>query len=226
MTDKLYGQALGITDLSINNFKSLISKNPLLNPTRFRVILPAYKGQKEMPQELLFNCSAVSWPGKSISSAEHNQHLGPIRKVPNGELYEDTTLTFFVTEEMLEMRFFSAWHDLIMGGDYNQKGFYVGYYNDLIEDITIQALSKDGKVKSQITLFEAYPTNISNIDFSYDAVDTIATATIDFAYHHWQYTDIKEPTKSPTDPFSLDFRGNVETLLNQPGIREHLDIFR
>lgn len=168
----------GCGGTSINDLKTNITRYPLLVANKYKVYISSPKSS--LKEELCLNCSAMGWPGSHIGTIDSDISLGPIRKIPNQEIHNDVSLTFYVTKSMAEVKFFKEWHKLITG---QGEGFYIGYYSDFIGLVKLETLDESGCVTANTTLYEAYPINISDIDFSYAASD-IATVTVDFAYHH------------------------------------------
>ena len=50
----------------------------------------------------------------------------------------------------------------------------------------VEQLDKDGNVTKTYTLRGAFPTNVSQIDLSYDQSDAIEEFTVEINYQYWE----------------------------------------
>ena len=50
----------------------------------------------------------------------------------------------------------------------------------------VEQLDKDGTVTKTYTLRGAFPTNVSQIDLSYDTNDAIDEFTVEINYQYWE----------------------------------------
>ena len=62
--------------------------------------------------------------------------------------------------------------------------------------ITIEQLKPDGTVARIYDLYDAFPTDVSAIDLSYDTTDAIQEFTVTFQYH---YLDVGAGNAVPTE---------------------------
>jgi len=164
--------------MNISGFKSVIAKNPILDASRYKVLITGPAGT--LKQDFSVLCSAVQLPGRGFSTVDKYNH-GPIRKVPYAELYDDVSTTFYMTADMNLHEYFNAWQELIAGADY-----YMAYYHDFIGSVIIEVEDKQDNLKASYELFEAYPISISPIEFGYNLGGRITEFTVTWAYHHFE----------------------------------------
>ena len=58
--------------------------------------------------------------------------------------------------------------------------------SDYQADMIVEQLDKDGTVTKTYTLRGAFPTNVSQIDLSYDTNDAIEEFTVEINYQYWE----------------------------------------
>ena len=89
---------------SIDDFKSEVGKaGGFAINNLFRVFLPPLKGDSRTMDVL---CKAASLPGRQIQSQEHV--IGLVnRKLANGYIVEDVSLTFYCMNDMKVKNYFS-----------------------------------------------------------------------------------------------------------------------
>lgn len=155
-----------------------LSENPLLEPNRYEVVIT---GPIEVGRHMAFNCSQAGIPGYNIGSFDHS-NIGPKRKVPNEELFDDLSLTFYVGHHMDEVNTIHQWMRLIAGGE----TYRIAYYNDIVADINIDIYDLMENRVGQVKFAEAYPVGMSEIELGY-ALDGPSTITVNFAYHTYDF---------------------------------------
>jgi len=57
---------------------------------------------------------------------------------------------------------------------------------DYQADLIVEQLDRAGDVTKRYDIRGAFPTNISQIDLSYDSNDAIEEFTIEFTYQYWE----------------------------------------
>ena len=170
------------------------------SPNRFEVELPDITfmnkvdgsstndtSDKEMRNML---CTAMNMPGKTIQTVD--RQIG-IQKtaVAVGHAMPNVMLTFYLTNSYSMKNYFDEWHQCVTSQDEN-GAMNVGYYSNYIKDIVLKQYTKNARRSYEITLIDAYPISVNQIQFSNQPQTQIAEVTVEIAYR----TFVTERTKS------------------------------
>lgn len=165
-------------DFSIQNIVAHISGDDgLLTPNRYEVFV---NGPVAISEKILFNCHRASIPAQSIGTFDHSV-IGPMRKIPNLQIFDDLSTSFYVNNFLNEVNVMHQWMKLISG----KNNFRIGYYNDLVSDMRINIYNLAGTKTAVVNIYEAYPIGISDVELSY-AGQVPAEVTINWAYHSFE----------------------------------------
>lgn len=162
---------------SLETIVGHLRDHPILEPNRYEVIIT---GPVEIDQYILFNAHACGIPGTSIGSFE-GSIVGPKRKLPNEEIYDDLSITFYNNHHIDEMYKIRKWMKLIGGDD----SYRISYYNDIIADINIIIYDLRENKIAEVKFTEAYPIGVSELELSY-AGEAPSDITVNFAYHTYE----------------------------------------
>lgn len=162
---------------NIKTIVSHLSDHPLLEPNKYEVII---SGPIKISKNILFNCHRCEVPGHNIASFDHST-IGVKRKIPNEELYDDLSTTFYNSHHIEELIAINKWLKLIGGG----KNYRLAYYNDIISDMQINIYDLQENLTSSIKIFEAYPVGVSEIELSY-AQELPSEITVNWSYHSFE----------------------------------------
>jgi len=162
---------------NIDTIVANINNNPLLTPNRYEVII---NGPVDIPRFVLFNCNRCNVPGHNIGSFDHSV-IGPIRKIPNEEIFDDVSTSFYTTKYIKEVEIINDWIKKIGGGD----SFRMAYYGDITGEMRINIYDLQEKITATIDLYEVYPIGISELEMSYEGT-VPAEITINWAYHSFE----------------------------------------
>ena len=129
-------------------------------------------------------CKAAAVPGFTVGTIEVPYRAGRRIKIPGDRTFADWTVTIINDENHTLRRAFNAWVNLISNGNYNSqtKSTVQDYY----KDITCFHLKGDNSISRKYQLTDAFPTDVSAIDLSFDSTDTISEFTVNFQYHYLQ----------------------------------------
>lgn len=164
------------------NLKTIVGHvgdHPLLEPNRFEVIVTGPEGIN-VTQPVMFNCHVCDIPGHNIGSFDHTI-VGPQRKIPNEEIYDDLSTTFINSHHLEELKIIDKWMQLI-GGD---RDFYLPYYNEIISDMHINVYDLQENLTSTVLIFEAYPIGCSEVQLSYGG-EMPSEMTVNWTYHSFK----------------------------------------
>jgi hypothetical protein len=128
-------------------------------------------------------CKAAAVPGFTVGTIEVPFRAGRRIKIPGDRTFADWTVTIINDENQKLRRAFNAWVNLISKGNYDsatKSSATAEYY----KPITCKHLKADNTVSRQYQLVDAFPTDVSAIDLSFDSTDTLSEFTVNFQYHY------------------------------------------
>ena len=127
-------------------------------------------------------CKSGAIPGFTVGVIEV-PFRGRRIKVPGDRTYAEWTATI-VNDQNQEMRkAFDRWLKSINNPDGTVDPRTTAA-DDYRTTILIQHLKTNGNISRQYTLEDAFPTDVSAIDLSYDTTDAIQEFTVTFQYHY------------------------------------------
>jgi len=157
-------------DISIDTIVGKISNYNLLLPNKYKITLP-------YASDMSFHCHTITIPGKSLATEEWFRY-GPTKNIPYQLLIEDLSTTFYVDDTLKGNKDIYEYFD-----DVGKEG--LEYYDEIIQQLDIEILNKEGKPTSKIKIEECYPTAISTIELSYGA-ESILETTITWFVHNFK----------------------------------------
>lgn len=172
---------------NISDFKSSF-KTDVARANKFDVVVPVpigllpYLGTS---RELQFRCETAELPSRTFMTSEQKIY-GPVEKYPYQNTYNDTNLTFIVSDDMSEKLFFDDWMDLI-NPSYNNHFKYKG---DYAVPITITQYDVTNKSSYSINLIDAYPIAVNQLDLDWSA-EGFHKLVVVFAYTRWENNSIQ-----------------------------------
>jgi len=142
-------------------------------------------------------CKAAAVPGFTIGTIEVPYRAGRRIKIPGDRTFADWTVTIINDENHTLRRAFNAWVNLISNGNYNSKT--KSTEKDYYKDITCVHLKGDNTVSRKYQLTDAFPTDVSAIDLSFDSTDTLSEFTVNFQYHYLKAGNATDTFAAGTD---------------------------
>lgn len=158
-------------------------KQSLLNLNPETIISSAISGNFSArnlinnPRDINVLCSSISIPGRQISTLDYQAEKQTI-KIPYGELHDDVTCTFLLTNDYYMKTVFDSWVGSIV--DMNQ--YAVAYKRDITTDVIIQQLDEQNTPIYGVRLEGAFPTTIADIELSNDSENTVQSLSVSFSY--------------------------------------------
>ena len=155
----------------------------------------------EVPKTQLM-CSAISFPGRNLSTTVRNTH-GPSMEVVDGVTYGEITATFYCDKFMREKQSMENWQRVA----YNPATYNVNFYNEYTADVVINQLGSFSdqndrdRIAYSVRLVNAFPKTINAQQLSYDATSQIHKIEISFVYRYW----INQSTEAVNAPLGQDF---------------------
>ena len=208
----------------INKFVSNIKKfGELSRSDRFRVLIPlpvSFGSTGESSELLTLRCEDAELPGKSFSTFDVRTY-GPIQRFPNLTTYNDITLTFLCSANIIgnnengffEKMIFENWMDAINPTpNKTSNSVDIAYHNfnykkSYQTDITIEHYDLYDKLNYSVKLIDTFPISINQITLAWGN-DQIARLSVTFAATGPSQGSIVDTTQNPRNTIQ-------STLLNQ-----------
>jgi len=115
-------------------------------------------------------------------------------KIPGDRTYADWTATFVNDDSQNIRKSFDNWMKNII--DVDGENSLRDSTDSYRCKITVNQLRPDGTVSRVYELYDAFPTDVSAIDLSYDTTDAVQEFTVTFQYH---YLDVGATSESGVD---------------------------
>lgn len=181
------------TGFNIQNMVSSLNTSGVASSSHFEVwITNTDKNSRGMS----YRADTANLPGRTIMTTEHKfSNYGPINKVPYGQVYGDSTISFILSEDLREKEFFEKWQNQMVGtGAYDYKhhkmdgssNYNVKYFDDYASTVTIRQFGADGGLRTIHILQEAYPILMGDVSMAWGSSDP-AKLTVTFAYRNYRY---------------------------------------
>lgn len=173
-----------ITDF-LGSFKTDVAR-----PNRFDVTIPApLPMMYYLPtsRNLTLRCETAQLPSRTFATADQKIGSNPTEKHAYQSNYNESEMTFIVSDDMSEKIFFDAWMEFInptMSFDFN-------YRNDYISTLTVNQYSVDNKKTYSINLIDAFPVSVNQLDLDWSN-DGHHRLSVVFAYRYWQNNSIQK----------------------------------
>lgn len=173
--------------MSIQKFKSAIDKGGIQQHNRFAIdITPpkALAGRDTRAAEL--RCFACTWPGKTLMLKDDiiRYGYGAIDKIAHNTLYSDVHASFILDNTGETEQFFDDWALQIANSDLLSRvdPYLVGYKNDYATRINITKFDIRNNPIRQVSLRDAFPVAIGDIQQGWDQNNSIAVLPVAFSY--------------------------------------------
>ena len=189
---------------SINDFKSRLNGGGA-RPNLFEVQFPAFPDaltaswSGELQKEFKFLCKTAALPASNVAAIEV-PFRGKTLKVAGDRTLDVWTVTVINDEDFGLRTAFEDWMRYINAHETARGPSDPADYQ---KDATVYQLGRtvagggaeDGESEASnylkaYSFFGIFPTNISQIDLSYDSTDTIEEFTVEFQVQYWQPGEI------------------------------------
>jgi hypothetical protein len=173
----------------------------LARPNRFEVLIPnppaGIPDFGNFTERLTFRCENADLPSRTFATTEQKFGSAPVEKYPYQTSYNETNLTFIVSDDMLERKFFDGWLNLI-----NPTNTYNFAYRDTYAtSITVRQFNLMNDITYSVELFNAYPVTVNQLDLDWSS-DGHHKLTVVIAYTHWLTMEIASPS-APVPQFVI-----------------------
>ena len=133
-------------------------------------------------------CKSAAIPALSVGVIEV-PYRGRRIKLPGDRTYGDWTVTIVNDNKQSMRKAFDRWLKYINNPNATED-IRTTQNIDYKVSIDIAHLKINGKASRRYKLIDAFPTDVSAIDLSYDTTDAIQEFTVTFMYNHVLFGDI------------------------------------
>lgn len=171
--------------LKISDFKAALAGGS--RPNLFQVAVTSPPGLSTLAlANLSILCKATSLPGMTIGVIEV-PFRGRRVKVPGDRTFAEWTMTVVADEGHSIRKDFEAWMTFINSNNFDAEVIRANGTGDYKSVITIQKLTDAGSIATNGTyiLQDAFPSDVSQIDVSYDTMDAVEEFTVTFNYSYF-----------------------------------------
>ncbi len=183
---------------TISQFKSALSGGGA-RPNLFQVELSTFPtGISWDSDTFSYLCKAAALPASNIASIDI-PFRGRIFKVAGDRTIDTWTVTIINDEDFRLRRAFEAWTELIAKLDNNLGATDPNAY---MSSAIVHQLGRGSQINSEnnsgtdsallasYKFVDIFPTNVSNIDLSYDSGDTIEEFTVEFQVQSYEILNV------------------------------------
>ena len=138
-----------------------------------------------MRRQLSFLCDTATLPTKSLATFEKSIY-GPVKAMPYRMTFTEASMSFIMTDGMNEKKYFDAWQNKIV----DEKSGNLGFFDDYVCDINIKKFGRDaGSIGNtptyEVTLFDAWPSIVSEIQLSHSGGTEAMKLPVTFQFKKW-----------------------------------------
>ena len=171
---------------TINAITSQLKSGARPNLFNVDVVAPTGATTTTLPTNASLLCKAGQAPAYTIGMIEV-PFRGRRIKLPGDRTFAEWTATFIVDQGYKVRKYFEEWSNFVKARDFTSgtlrtvAGDNVGYYGS----IDVIQLSDDQKKVRTYKLKDVFPTDVAQIDVSYDTTDAIMEFSVTFQYHYF-----------------------------------------
>lgn len=181
-----------------------------MRDNRFEFVIPRHGNGLSR-----FWASDVNFPGKQNATSDVRRHgYGVIEKRPNVTNFTQIRANFMNDNNNVVWGFLNQWMaDIIPHNTSNgiQGQYLVEYKDEYRENVYINVYDNAGYRRSIIQLMEAFPTQMSDVPLSWQAVNTPFIFQVDFDFLTW---NVLEADGDFPNTDGMDFLPSVRINLN------------
>lgn len=194
-----------------------------------QIVLPSSHNLRrrfELPETLDFvnnRADTFSIPGIGMATSDIKRYgYGPNERKPYAPIYTDVNFSFISDSDGRIHKFFYLWMNSIVNHHKryainaedilsdNAAPYEVEYKDDYKADIIVYVYDDTGNAVSEVTLHDAYPIFISDIQYSWNDVDSLVRVPISFTYYNWSIRNVEDGVIRPRR--NITNQGGLGTL--------------
>ncbi len=168
----------------ITDFKSKLTGGGA-RPNLFEVELAfpdSISIDNDVKEKSRFLVKSAALPASNITPIDVN-FRGRILKIAGDRTFDTWTVTIINDTDFAIRSAFEKWMNVI-----NRLSDATGFNDpaEYQEDAYVHQLDRDGSTLRTYKFFDIFPTNISQMDLSYETVDTIEEFTVELQVLYWE----------------------------------------
>jgi hypothetical protein len=217
----------------ISDYKSLLTN--LAQTSHYQVVfgslpveLKTYLLQRSVDPRFVSNdagllCFSAQLPGGQLATANiSGNYMGIQEKFAHSRLYTQLSLDFYVDKDYKVIKFIEHWIEFIASGSHNPldtnrpsisqsnpnymvRMQYPMYYKN--NSTKIFKFDRDYKQEIEYTFYGMFPSNLSNIQVSYDSSRTL-TASVTFEFDRYIFGKSESLPENRRDDNNKDPKNN------------------
>lgn len=177
---------------NIANFSAHISKFGTVQTNKFRVDIgtPAILRPINNGDLYQYRASSVRVPGANFDMQNVSRYgVGPQQKFPTNVNFTDIDVTFVDTNYNALWKYFTIWmngifdYTGIAGG--SQASYRVEYKTNYVADTDIYVYANSGDLVNKITLKDAFPVSLGDVNLSWSENSRLYEFTVRFSFKEW-----------------------------------------
>lgn len=137
---------------------------------------------------LRYKCEQAELPPRAMTLVQQKTY-GPLEFYPIQNVYNKSTFTFIVGDDMTEKFIFDYWMDVICptapGAIAKGTRFDFEYKLNYVMDVKISQKDLTGKTSYAVRLAEAFPTEVYTLPLSWAQQNDYHRINVVFAYRYW-----------------------------------------
>lgn len=186
----------------LSNFKSKFSDFIRMNLYQVHIITP-FAPSKYANDSLTFLCRDATFPFYTLNTQTNNYNN--INHLYGTDIdFDPANFIFHMDNTNKAFSFFKDWNEFII-----DKDKLVEFKNNYAGTIHVEVYDLKGIKKLSVTLWDAFPINIENMNLSYTSTDEVLTMSISFAFD-----DVTYEINNNTTP-SIDYKIHMNNRLRQ-----------
>ena len=134
---------------------------------------------------LTFYCDSVALPTKSISASD-KMIYGTSYQMPYRHAFQELSMSFYLTDDMEQKKFFDNWQALIVDPTTGNLGFHDDYTcNMKIKKYGTLAQGFGDTPKYEIEIIRAWPSIVAEVQLTHGGGNEIARLPVTMQYKKW-----------------------------------------
>lgn len=212
----------------VDLFRTYMNKAGVIRTSHFTMTIPKPPGLKansdkdsefdSLIRELGFAIEATNLPGISMATDEVRRYgYGVFEKKPYVPIFADVNFRAICDREGKIYDFFQSWLKLIINYDSRKSKtngatgvgrgrmdpYEIAYKSEYAADVVIQVYNEYAKEVIKVTLLEAYPIFMGDVNLNWGDTNSIVRLPITMTFRDWyQERDIYNPDQPNDTPNS------------------------
>lgn len=123
-------------------------------------------------------CFSMQFPQRTVLTSEKLQNSGPFRVPYSGSSYDSISFGFYADNNLDTRKYFDIWQNAVL----NVRSNTMNFYDEFVSPVYMYALDNAGNDIYGIRLEEAYPTQLSGMQYSYSQNNSYTEVFVNIQY--------------------------------------------